>query len=360
MRHTETQRIVIVGAGIVGASLAYHLARRGFPVTVVERDRPGRGGTAQSFAWINASAGDPPLSGLRSHAVADYRRLEAELGQSFVHWHGALCHGVPLSARQLASGESLERAQIAQREPDWLEPPEQARFFAEEGAFDAVALVHLLLQRARHYGARILEETEVLGFRYDGGALRGVLSSAGPIAASAVLVAAGVGALGLLETLGVRLPLASSPCLLLRLRTPRQLVRGLISNERMEVRQAGPGILLAVEDYLEDSGARGPQAIAEQTLESLRGVFRDGEEIALERVEVGRRPMPRDGLPLIGFCPDHPGVYLALMHAAATLAATLGRLVAEEFASGREAAELSAFRPTRERLGGFQIESAPG
>ena len=47
-------RVVIAGAGILGANIAYQLAKRGAPVTVLDRATPAHGATANSFAWINA------------------------------------------------------------------------------------------------------------------------------------------------------------------------------------------------------------------------------------------------------------------------------------------------------------------
>ncbi|MGW2346666.1 FAD-dependent oxidoreductase [Streptomyces sp. NPDC001661] len=53
--------VVVVGAGIIGASVAYHLAKRGVPVTLLEQGPgPAHGVTADSFAWIGGSGGDWP------------------------------------------------------------------------------------------------------------------------------------------------------------------------------------------------------------------------------------------------------------------------------------------------------------
>ena len=89
---TGHSSVVVVGAGIVGASLAYHLASAGAAVTIVERSRPASGVTARSFAWINVVHGSAPtLARLRSLAIADYHRLERELkGALAVEWNGAL------------------------------------------------------------------------------------------------------------------------------------------------------------------------------------------------------------------------------------------------------------------------------
>lgn len=60
-------RVGVVGAGIIGASVAYHLARQG-------------AATGKSFAWINASDGNPkPYFRLRFQNMLEYRRLQAEL-----------------------------------------------------------------------------------------------------------------------------------------------------------------------------------------------------------------------------------------------------------------------------------------
>jgi glycine/D-amino acid oxidase-like deaminating enzyme len=48
-------RIVIAGGGILGANIAYQLAKRGASVTLLEKAKPATGATANSFAWINAN-----------------------------------------------------------------------------------------------------------------------------------------------------------------------------------------------------------------------------------------------------------------------------------------------------------------
>ena len=53
-------KVVVVGAGIVGASIAYHLSRRkDVAVIVLERDEPCAGASGHSFAWLNSFGKDP-------------------------------------------------------------------------------------------------------------------------------------------------------------------------------------------------------------------------------------------------------------------------------------------------------------
>ena len=57
---SQTKSVVIVGAGIIGAVLGYHLSRRdGIAVTLLERDVPGAGASGHSFAWVNGFGKDP-------------------------------------------------------------------------------------------------------------------------------------------------------------------------------------------------------------------------------------------------------------------------------------------------------------
>ena len=53
------KRIIVIGSGIIGASIAWHLAKRGAEVTVVEAGEAGGLATRNSWGWINASCGNP-------------------------------------------------------------------------------------------------------------------------------------------------------------------------------------------------------------------------------------------------------------------------------------------------------------
>ena len=85
-------RVLIVGAGIIGASIAHHLARRGAAVTLVDRAGPAAEASGRSFGWINASYGNPePYFRLRFQSLLEYRRLEWETGGGLtVKWGGSL------------------------------------------------------------------------------------------------------------------------------------------------------------------------------------------------------------------------------------------------------------------------------
>src|SRR5258708_6829214 len=88
-----SDRIVVVGAGIIGASIAYHLVKRGASVVIVDALRPGAGATEKSFGWINATFSKRPRAyfDLNQLGLAGWRRLEIELGSELkVQWGGSV------------------------------------------------------------------------------------------------------------------------------------------------------------------------------------------------------------------------------------------------------------------------------
>ena len=56
---TVNKSVVVVGAGILGASIAWRISARGYQVTVIDKSSPGSGASSHSFAWINAGSKQP-------------------------------------------------------------------------------------------------------------------------------------------------------------------------------------------------------------------------------------------------------------------------------------------------------------
>ena len=71
------------------------------------------------------------------------------------------------------------------------------------------------------------------------------------------------------------------------------------------------------------------------------------EDLKVERVSIGWRPLPRDGIPIIGRLEGLSDIYVAVMHSGVSLAAIVGKLVSEEILSGSTNLLLKDFRPSR-------------
>ena len=85
------ERVIVIGAGIVGASIAYYLTKRGCDVTIIDKGLPASQASGNTFAWINAAYTNRPQSylSLRLASLAEYRNLSNDV--SFpIRWSGSL------------------------------------------------------------------------------------------------------------------------------------------------------------------------------------------------------------------------------------------------------------------------------
>lgn len=339
--------VVVVGAGIVGASVAYHAARLGAAVTIVDKGLPGAGATGESFGWIGASERVPgPGGALHAAATREYRRLAAELPDVRVRWTGSLLWGGQARQADLEPGRHVVDAErIAALEPHLRTPPSEAVHIPGDGALDPVATTDALLGGARERGARLLPGTAVTGLRVEGGRVTGVETTSGFLDGGGVVLAGGADLPVLCGPLGFAVPVAPSPAILLRLTGPPDLVRTLVATPDVEVRATRDGTFVAALGYAGETSAAELARSAERARDRIAALFRGGEDVRLRSARVGVRPMPVDGHPVVGPFPAVRGAYLAVMHPGVTLAAIVGRLVAEELVHDVEAPELQGCRP---------------
>ncbi len=349
-------RIAVIGAGIVGASIAYHLARRGAAVTVLDRGQPAGEATEKSFAWINASYGNPELYfQLRFQSMQEYRRLEDELdGALGVAWQGCLIWDLAdhelegFCTRHAAWGYDVrlvQRAEIAALEPALVAPPARAAFAAGDGTIEPAAATRALITAAQKLGAEVCLDTEVINLAPETGAVR-IEISAGMIDADCCVLATGVATPALCTRLGVSLPMRPTPGLLVHSKPTRPLLQHVIEAPGLHVKQECSRIV-AGEDF---GGGPVPNDIEAEGLRLIalvRQHVRGADDLQLDRVTVGLRPMPEDGMPVVGFAPNLPGVYLATMHSGVTLAPAVGRFAAMEILDGARIDLLGPYRPER-------------
>lgn len=108
--------------------------------------------------------------------------------------------------------------------------------------------------------------------------------------------------------------------------------------------------MLAAEDYIDEAPQNSAHAIAQRTAKAIQHELHGLTSIEPALACVGLRPMPVDGIPVIGYLPNISGAYVCVMHPGVTLAAVVGRLVAEEIVGGGFASELAPCRPVRFQL----------
>jgi glycine/D-amino acid oxidase-like deaminating enzyme len=211
-------RHLIVGAGVHGLSTAWHLAERGEEVLVVDKTGVAAGASGIACGVIRNNYFQPAMSELMAACVEIW-----ESDPETLHYHGsgyvALGDGAQeadlttVHERQqrigyeseLILGEPEVAVHMRELFPDWRAPGLSVCLHERRGgfAFNRESMLGLA-SKARAAGARIEEGVEVTGFELDGsGAVATVQTSAGPIAAESVVVAAGPWTPHMWELLGL-------------------------------------------------------------------------------------------------------------------------------------------------------------
>lgn len=350
-------QIVVVGAGLIGASVTYHLARQGASVTLIDRAHaPAMGVTGTSFGWFSGAGGNWPggAEDLRSSVLDDYRRLEAEVPGMAVRWSGSLVWTdiwVRLSeGTHLLHGQYwIERSEIAALEPNLQKLPDRAVYTPTDGGIDPIRTTEALIQAARALGAKLVLDSGVATLKLVNGRVEGVLFSTGFYPADTVILAAGADIGTLCEPLGVKLPIGASPAFWLQVAAPPGLVRTIVASPEFEVRESCDGHLLMTALHHKGASAAAVRQLARDTLRHLESSFGGYDQLRLIGHGVCKRPMPVAG-PIIGYVRSDTSVYVAAMHSGVTLAPTVGRLVASELASGEPATGKFAGNQATRRL----------
>ena len=362
-----TKHVLIIGAGVIGAAIAYQSARRGLRTTVVDAAGPAAAASGASFGWINASFHlNAAHFHLRQESIAAHRRLNDSLPALPIDWCGCLYADDDGDALQRTyddlSGfgypvERLDQSAVAARVPALVAPPEEALFFPGEAAADAGALATALLEAAIDNGARFIRGVPVDGLVERNGAISGVMTPLGAIAADEVVVASGVGAPALLTPLGLSLSLLERPALLIKSAPLPPLLDCIFASATQELRQLPDGRMLApgVAAHQTDASsaiAADPMSVAEDAMQRLSALLGLDAPLPFREVALGRRPMPADGLPVVGRW-GPPGLTVAVMHSGVTLAAAVGEALAatlddkQSAAGDRQAALIKPFSPDR-------------
>lgn len=335
-RDEPGNRVVVVGAGVVGASIAHHLARAGREVVVLESGAPACGVTAASFAWVGlakSSAGASSDS-MRRRAASEFDRVVAELSSPVglrrcgaITWEETDAATRAFVAAHQAAGHRMELLtghEVAAHEPGLHQVPAIAAYAPDDLGVDPVLYTRALLQSAQGHGADVQTHTPVSALLVSDGRVRGVRTDHGDLAASDVVLATGTGSVELAATVGVDIGVRASPCCLIRFSTPRPLVRGILSTPDFEIRQLDDTTLLAAEDV--PAGFSGdPVDLAISVLAGLRSHLAGADELRLQHAVIADRPIPADGRPIVGPAAGTPGLHLAIAQPGILLSAAIGR-----------------------------------
>lgn len=216
-------RAVIIGGGIVGCSTAYHLARLGWEVLLLERHKLTSGTTFHAAGLVGQLRSNANITQLLGYSVDLYRKLEAETGIA-TGWK--MNGGLRLACtddrwievkRQATTAHSfgLDMQLLTPSEAQALWPLMNvddvigAAYLPTDGQANPSDITQSLARGARMAGAQIVEDTAVNRIVVDRGRVRGVETSRGTVQCEALIVCAGQWTRDLAATVGVSVPLVS-------------------------------------------------------------------------------------------------------------------------------------------------------
>jgi len=378
---TESAEVVIIGSGIVGSSVAYHLAEAGCAnVLVIEREaHQGKGSTGKSMGGVRAQFATTVNIQMSRYSIDFFATFDEQLGYPADYRpHGYLfCatnerHLEYLKAnreRQLTHGvknvELVSREDIATMLPQLrADDIVGGTYCPTDGFVDPHSVMMGFMLKARESGVRLWLDTAVTGIEVDNQSVTGVTTTRGLVSTPVVVNAAGAWAAGIAQMAGVELPVAP----LRRQLVPTEPFAGLPKRFPMVIdmstgfhfRREGPGILLAWNDPEETPGFKTDfdNSFVEKIL--TRAAYRvpclAEAEVNPRRAWGGLYEMTPDHHAIIGPAPNVKGLFFVngfsghgVMHSPAS-----GRITADLILQGNseliDVAKLSVERFAEGRL----------
>jgi glycine/D-amino acid oxidase-like deaminating enzyme len=219
----RTADAIVIGSGAFGASTAYHLARRGASVVLVDQHAIGSQTSARAAGLTSKTSSTPVMAALRHEACETFERFASQMGRS-VDFH----RSGSLKVAYAPGGEARLRADFAIAERLGIEArmitPAQAHALAphfepgaarlighvpSDGWLDPAKVAVGFAECAAELGARLLPHTRVTGLLRANGRVKGVATGAGEIHAPVVVDAAGGWARSVAASAGIPLALVT-------------------------------------------------------------------------------------------------------------------------------------------------------
>src|SRR3954468_20822988 len=371
-------RIVVLGGGVLGTSVAAHLARRGGSVTLLTEGGLGSGASGRSLSWLNSSGPYSPeyhrlrLLGLqryREHPPVPWLRFDGAL-----RWDDG--DGARSAFERLRTAgypaEWLTRDEVAARVPGVSTaavPDDGALLTPAEGWVDLPSLVGALADDVVAHGGRLGTEAGRCEVVTGGGQVTGVRTGAGEGGdADVAVLATGADVPRAVAGLGLEIPDATTRALLVRTAAVDTPLRAVLNTPRVSLRPTPSGALVVDAAWSErevvvrdDGSLAAPRSTVAGLLGEASRVLGGAPALVAESCGGGPNPVPGDGEPVLGPLPTTAGCWVAFTHSGATLGLVAGELLAAEILDGTPGPLLEPFRP--DRFGGprgaFRDDSHP-
>src|SRR5215471_18642754 len=271
----ETADVAIIGSGIVGSSVAYHLAQQGCTnVLVLEREaHQGKGSTGKSMGGVRAQFSTPVNIQMSKYSIDFFSKFDEVVGHpADYRAHGYLfCATNEKHIAYLKANMERQRA-LGVTNVEWISPEEIAKivpqlrvddvlggtFCPTDGFVDPHSVMMGFMLNAREKGVRLWLDTDVTGVEVENDQIKSVNTSRGPVSTKTLVNAAGAWAAQIAEMAGAELPVEPLRRQLVPTepfdQLPQRFPMVIDMSTGFHFRREGKGILLAWNDPKETPG----------------------------------------------------------------------------------------------------------
>ncbi len=370
----KTADVVIVGAGVMGASIAFHLAKRkAGNIVVLDKNHVGAGGSGRSSALIRMHYSFPPevqLALISLKMFQSWQDVVGALGDFRKTGFVRIVHpneterlklNVEMQHRLGALVELVDKTQLSDLEPDWMvDDVELAAYEPDSGYGDGAGVANDFLRAARELGTTYFPRTQATALRTRSGKIEGVVTDRGTVSAPVVVAATGPWTRPLLQQTGYDLPIECEYHQVAILRNAPDMKGGgcaCIDSVTATYFRSDAHDKFLVGDFY---GARPadpdnfPQRPSDESLEDIieRACRRvpklQGAEVM--RGVTGVYDVTPDARPLLGEVPGIGGLYLCAGFSGMgfKISPAIGLVMSELLLDGSaKAVDIGAFRPSR-------------
>lgn len=367
--------VLIIGGGVVGTSIAYHLRKLGVDVSVLEREEIGSQASSAAaglLAPLGPLPGPGPLADLLLSSFAMFPSLVPELEEaSGIHLEyerpGAL--RTVRNPKRIANLKKRMKAweplglqmywltgeEARQHEP-LLGPDVCAAIYApEESQIRAPQVVKAFAKAASNLGARIYSHSEAINLHREGNKITSVCTIQGEtIACNHLILAPGTWAAQYEKWLNISIPVSPLKGQILLLQGPAQPLKHIIFGDATYIAPKGNGILVGAtkeEAGFDTQVTEKETSLLYETAIKFVPALRESRR---ETAWAGLRPRTPDKGPLLGAAPNWKNVTLATGHNSVgiMLSPLTGKTIAELIATGHTPEIIRPFSPER-----FQVQA---
>ena len=367
-------KIVVIGAGIIGTMIAYELVKKGARVILIDKEIPASGASGNSFSWINATYPKKPFSYnlLSQMGIEAYKNLEREF-QFDIKWSGSLEWFEELGQQEklFAEIKAIKKyprytpvSLISSVEAEFMEPKV---FFGDEntivhsesdGAIDTIQAIQMIHNEFERLGGESIFSCEFLKLNEKNGRLSSIDTTMGKFEVDHAVFACGIDTD---KNLSIDTSSTPTPGIILKSKPVENRFNKIIVGPGVHIHQQNDGSIVLGEqdgaplshfDRLKERPSRFPnkefeELHTERIINTAKNFTTGLEDIVIEKVSIGWRPLPKDRIPIIGRFKKTKGVYVSMMHSGISLAAIVSKLVSEEILENKNIPILDDFRPSR-------------